>query len=177
MSKIILDISQDRKKPQPMLKQAVPFRGMEESLPSFEQWRSKRDAVMVPDRGFVKQLKKLNPDYEVFWDWGSHKWEIWKVDKDGNGSHITTIQTKDRTYRELGADVLLRLQAGDTTRFTPKELYAYFEEMDNQILRRQRKDLQNKIEAIAKETFSWAQGIEMVQVPREYKIRRAVAND
>jgi uncharacterized protein YcaQ len=128
---------------------------------------------MVPDRGFVKQLKKLNKDYEVFWDWGAEKWEIWKV-KDGVANHITTIQTKDRTYRELGADVLLRLQAGDTTKFTKQELYDYFDEMDNQIQRRQRRDLKNHIEAVAKETFSWAQGIEMVQVPRSYKIGRAI---
>jgi len=128
---------------------------------------------MVPDRGFVKQLKKLNPHYEVLWDWGSEKGEIWKI-KEGLEAHITTIQTRDKGYRDLGADVLLKLQAGDTTRFTAKELYAYFEEMDNQVQRRKRKDLMNKIEAIAMDSFSYAQGIMQVQVPRKFKIGRVI---
>lgn len=176
MSKIILDASQDPKKLQPKLRQAVPFRGMEESLPSFEQWRAKNDAVMVPDRGFVKQLKKLKESYEVVWDWGAEKWEIWDFPKDKSGVHVATIQTKDKNYRELGADVLLKLQAGDTTRFTKQQLYDYFDEMDNQVIRRKRRELMNKIEAVARETFSFARGVLQIQVPREHKIVRAIGN-
>ena len=131
---------------------------------------------MVPDRGFVKQLKKLNPDYEVVWDWGSEKWEIWRFEKDKPGVHIATVQTKDRKYKELSADVLLKLQAGDTTRFTKKELYNYFDEMDNQIQRRKRREIMNKVEAIAKETFSFAQGILQVQVPKKLKLIRSIGN-
>ncbi len=146
---------------------------MEESSPSFKDWRVKNDAVMVPDRGFVKQLKKLDPDYEVFWDWGVEKWEIWKVSGE-MASHVATIQTKDRSYRELGADVLLRLQAGDTTRFTRQELFDYFDEMDNQIQRRKRRDLLNKLEAIAKDTYNMTHGILQIQVPQRYKIGRVI---
>ena len=65
--------------------------------PSFRDWRQK-NPVMIPDRGFTKQLKKLNKDYEVVWDWGSEKWEIWCFPKDQEPYHITTIQTKNKTY-------------------------------------------------------------------------------
>lgn len=146
------------------------------NLPSFKEWRRKNDAVMVPDRGFVKQLKKLDPDYEVLWDWGMEKWEIWCMRKDSPGHHVATVQTTDRSYRELGADVLLKLQAGDTTKFSVKELCDYFDELDNQVLRRQEQDLKNKVDSIVSETFNFARGVLQVQVPQKLKIGRAVAN-
>ena len=149
---------------------------MEESLPSFRQWRAKNDAVMVPDLGFVKQLKKLNDDYEVVWDWGAEKWEIWSFPRDKEAFHVATVQTTGRSYRELGADVLLRLQAGDMSKFSAKELCDYLDELDDQNLRRKRKDLKNKIEAITKDTFNYVRNVLQVQVPREAKIGRVVAN-
>lgn len=133
-----------------------------------------RSAEMVPDKGFVRQLKRLRPTYEVVWDGISKKWQIWDFPKeDGKEPFcVTVVQTTGKTYRELGADVLLRLQEGDTTRFTVNELVAYFDELDRQVQRRKRRDFLNKVEAIAKDTFSYAQGILSVQVPNTLKIAR-----
>jgi len=146
------------------------------NLPSFKEYRSKNDVLMVPDKGFTKQLKTLNPDYDVVWDWAGEKWEIWCFRKDAEAYHVATVQTKDRTYRELGADVLLKLQAGDTTRFSLKELVDYFDEMDRQVIRRQEQDLKNTIESIVKETFNYTRGVLQVQVPQEIRVRRAIGN-
>ena len=38
---------------------------------------------MVPDRGFKKQLKAIDKELDVVWDWGSEKWEIWKFPEFG----------------------------------------------------------------------------------------------
>lgn len=131
---------------------------------------------MVPDKGFLKQLHALDEELEVVWDWGSEKWEIWRFPKDGRKPfHCLTVQTKDRTYRELGADILVKLQLGDPWRYTLKELTAYWDEMDNQILRRKRKALSDRVKHIALETFNYI-NIPMFQVPENIKVRRAIAN-
>lgn len=143
--------------------------------PSFRQWRKKHDPVMRPDKGFTKQLKCLDPEYDVVWDWGANKWEIWKFPKNKPEYHVLTVETKDKTYRQLGTDIILKLQEGAVwNRFTLNELTAYFDEMDNQVRRRQAKDFVNKIEAITKETFNYQMGIQQIQVPRKYKIRREI---
>lgn len=141
---------------------------------------------MVPDRGFVVQLKQLDPELEVVWDWGSEKWDIWRFPKDKGKDphHVLTVQTKDKSYRELGTDILLKLQAADTSRFTLNQLINYFDELDNQTRRRKERDLMNKIEAMSKEvwdfhyrpmagtTVGWVPI--RVQVPKEYKVRRII---
>lgn len=127
------------------------------------------DAVMVPDKGFTKQLKMLDPDYEVVWDWGSSKWEIWKFPKDlSEPYHIMTIETKDKSYRELGADILLKMQESIWFRdnFTGDQLADYFEEMERQAQRRKMKAFRDRIDSVARDTFNWAQGILQVQVPK-----------
>jgi len=127
---------------------------------------------MVPDRGFTKQLKKLNPDYEVVWDDAIHRWEIWRVTKDGRPPvHVTTFQTKGRKYREVGQDVLLRLQMFDN--FTTKQLIDYFEEMDRQIARKKAKAFRDKIDAIARETFINIH-CKIIDVPAKIAARRAI---
>ena len=140
------------------------------SLPSFNDYRVKNDAVMVPDRGFVKQLKKLDPEFEVMWDWGSEKWEIWRYPRDGKEPcHILTVQTKVRSYRELGADVLLKLQETSWERFSAKQLADYLDELDNQVKRRKEKAFREKLKDIAWETFINIH-CKIIQVPRKYKI-------
>lgn len=130
---------------------------------------------MVPDRGFRKQLHTLDPELEVVWDWGWKKWEIWRFPKDGTEPFCCmVVQTKGRTYRELGADVLLQLQAGDPIRFTKQQLYAYFEELDRQVARRKAQEFINRIEAITLDTFNYARGVLQVQVPRKYRIINAI---
>jgi len=134
------------------------------------------DASMAPDKGFVKQLKKLDKEFEVIWDWGNTKWEIWRFPSNGKKPfHCATVQTQGRDYRELGADVLLKLQQGDPLRFTLNEMVAYWDEMDNQILRRKKKDLTDKIEAFCLD--SWRNvHCKMIQVPASLKVRRAICD-
>jgi len=126
------------------------------------------DACMVPDRGFVKQLKALDKNFEVIWDWGSKKWEIWRCIPGQEPMHQITVQTNERSYRELGADVLLKLQAGDPARFTRNELLNYFDELDEQDRRRKRKALRDKIHAMVGDTFDYARGVLKIQVPKSY---------
>lgn len=144
--------------------------------PTFTDYRKQNHVGMVPDKGFTKQLKTLNKDFEVVWDWGSEKWEIWNFEKGRIPYHVTTIQTQGRSYRELGADILLKLQEGDTTRFTLNELVSYFDEMDDQIERKKRKTFTSRIEAITKETFDYVRGVLKIQVPRKFKVQRVIAN-
>ena len=148
------------------------------SVPTFKEYRRENDAVMVPDKGFDKQLKALDPELRAVWDWGSTRWEIWRFPTDGkSASHVITVETTGKDYRELGTDTLLKLQEADPWRFpSNRALINYFEEMDNQIQRRKEKDFKNKIESIAKETFNYAQGIMQVQVPRKLKVERSIEN-
>jgi len=169
-------------------------------FPSFRERRVQNDALMVPDKGFTKQLHALDRELEVVWDWGASKWEIWRFPEDGREPfHMMTVQTKDRSYRELGADILVRLQKADPTRYTLNELIAYFDELDNQVERKKRQDLENAIAGITSNVQSYARGVLQVQVPKwftesavpiqakpyenlyidipkEHKVRRAMAN-
>lgn len=131
---------------------------------------------MYPDRGFTKQLHALDPELEVVWDWGTSKWEIWRFPKDGSESHhVLTVQTKDRTYRELGTDILLQLRHGAwLARLPLNNLVNYFDEMDNQEQRRKEKALYDKIHDITMETMDYQRGVIKIQVPREMKIRRVI---
>jgi hypothetical protein len=146
------------------------------SGPAGREWKHfGGDAAMVPDRGFTKQLKALDPELEVVWDWGRSRWEIWRVPRDGKDPfYMITVETENKEYRELGADVLLKLQQSDPTRYSLNELVAYFDEMDKQAARRRSKLLKDKIEAVALDTFSYAQGIMQVQVPKTFSIERMV---
>jgi hypothetical protein len=143
-----------------------------------KEWKRLNDVSMVPDRGFTRQLKTLDPEYEVVWDCCSCKWEIWKVPKKSvkEPYHVLTVQTDKKSYKELSQDVLLKLTQYSWDKFTAKELAAYFDVMDDQIQRRREKDFKNKIEAMAKETFSYALGIKQVQVPKKFKLERVMKN-
>ena len=167
--------------------------------PSFRDYRVQNDAVMVPDKGFTKQLHALDPELDVVWDWGASKWEIWRFPENGmEPFHCLTVQTKGRQYRELGADLLVQLAAGDPGRYTLNELVAYFDEMDSQIRRRKARDFTNKIESITMDTQKYQRGVLQIQVPKvfadiaitidakpdipildvpkEERVRRAIAN-
>ena len=179
MGKIITNLS---KMPELTRPQVSLSRKKIGKYPSSSEWRH-RNPVQIPDKGFTKQLKKLNKDYEVLWDWGSEKWEIWKFPDLGKPSHVTTIQTKNRTYRELGADILLNLQQFSFERYTAEELSNYLVELENQESRRKAKDFKNKIEAIAKDTFNFSRGVlqisvpDKIEVPASQIIGRIVANE
>lgn len=110
------------------------------------------------------------------WDWGSSKWEIWRFPENGEAHHVLTVQTSDKSYRELGTDILLRLQQIDTTRYTTKELVRYFDELDNQLQRRKRKELMDMIGDITIETQQYARGVLQIQVPNSLKVRRVICH-
>jgi len=133
---------------------------------------------MVPDQGFTKQLKTLDKELKVVWDWGSEKWEIWRFPKEEwkKPFHCMTVQTKDKTYRQLGADILTKLQAADPWRYTLKELIAYWDELDNQALRRKKKKLEDRISSITKDALNYMRGVLQIQVPQEVKMRRAITD-
>jgi len=131
--------------------------------------------IITPDRGFTKQLHILDEELEVAWDWGSSKWEIWRFPKDGSEAfHIMTVQTKDREYRELGADVLLKLQQGDPARFTGNQFVEYFEEMDRQQRRRKEQEFRDLITDMALDSFINLH-CKIIQVPQKYAVAGAVA--
>lgn len=143
--------------------------------PSFRDYRTSHSAVMTPDRGFVKQLKMLNSEFEVLWDWGSENWEIWGVSKGKEPYHVLTVKGKGRTYRELGTDILLSLRKGIYWQgLSAKQICDYLDEMDNQERRRKAKDFKNKIESITKETFDYVRGVVKIQVPRKFSLERVV---
>lgn len=141
--------------------------------PNQMEWRhfgNLGQGVMIPDAGFTKQLHCLDKEYEVAWDWGSEKWEIWKFPRNGDDAYcVQVVQTKDKSYKELGADVLLKLQAGRLERFEPGQLVKYFEEMDKQVRRRKEKEFREKIKDIALDSFYNIHCMK-IQVPKEYAI-------
>jgi len=148
------------------------------AFPTFVEFRefgNLRRGFMVPDRGFTKQLHILDPELEIAWDWGTSKWEIWRFPRNGDVPfHIMTVQTKDRTYRELGADVLLKLQAGDPIRFTKKQLIDYLDEIDRQDRRRKAEEFKTKLMDLALDSFINIH-CKIIQVPKEYSVGRTVS--
>lgn len=174
--KICLDLSlQKAKKIREMnLKEDPSNKVLKHLMPTqmeYKDWGN----LMIPDKGFTKQLHILDPELQVAWDWGSSKWEIWRFPKDGSEAfHVMTVQTKDRTYRELGADMLLKLQHGDPARFSAGQFVKYFEEMDNQIRRRKMEDFKQKIRDIAMDSFINLH-CKIIQVPQQYAVGRAVS--
>jgi len=161
----------------------------------FKEYRKTNDAVMVADIGFKRQLQSLDPELDIVWN-GS-KWEIWRFPGQGKkvkkiaskrAVHVMTVQTEGRNFRELGADILLRLRAGDTQRFSTKELCDYFDKMDDNIERAKRKKLEGWFESRRKEVAWFTRGFR-VAVPKrfagghvlkgpskELKVRRALGN-
>lgn len=145
-------------------------------ITSHKDYRATQDGVYVADIGFKKQLWAIDPELDVVWDWGAHRWEIWKFPGQGKkikkrmnqqAHHVLTVQTQNRTFRELGADILLKLQQWDPNRIGYKEIFNYFDQMDANIRRAKAKALDAKIGSIAKEV-DWLFKGTRVQVPKCY---------
>lgn len=144
-------------------------------LPKFHDYRATNDAVMVADVGFKKQLWALDPELDVVWDWASEKWEIWrfpgqakakvKNPADSRAHYVMKIETQGKSFRELGADILLKLQAGDTHKFDLKKLLAYWDQMDSNIARAKEREMHAKFQAIGLEVGWFFKGLR-VQVPK-----------
>lgn len=146
-------------------------------MTNFADYRVTNDGVMVADIGFKKQLWALDPELDVVWDWAAKKWEIWKFPKQGKkiqklvndeAYHVMTIQTQKRSFRELGADILLKIQQFDPKKVGYKELVSYFDQMDSNLKRAKEKALAAKIEAISKEV-DWLFAGVRVQVPKRFE--------
>lgn len=139
---------------------------------SFKERHRKNDAAMVPDVGFTKQLKALDPELEVMWDWIGERWAIWCFPKAEQKEpyHVMTVQTKGRSYQELGQQVLLRLTEIESERYEAGKVLAYLEEHNRQVQRRKAKEFSEKIRAITNETYNFARGVLQVQVPRSTAI-------
>lgn len=157
-------------------KEDSSFKAVASKAPNYVEYKEFfAQGIMVPDKGFTKQLHALDPELEVAWDWGSSKLEIWRFPKDGTPAfHVMTVQTKDRTYRELGADVLLVLQKGDPARFSKGELIRYLEELDNQERRRRTETFKAKLRDIALDSFINIH-CKIIQVPKKISVGRAVS--
>jgi hypothetical protein len=143
---------------------------------SFREQHHINDAGMVPDRGFTKQLKALDPELEVVWNWLTSRWAIWCFPKEDKREpyHVMTVETKNKTYRELGQDVLIHLMQLNKERYDTKAVLAYLDEHNRQVQRRKMQDFRNKIEAIAKDTFNFANNVLQVQVPRSHLIEEVL---
>ena len=142
-------------------------------------WRRTNDGVSVADIGFKKQLRVLDPELDVVWDSGSGKWEIWrfpgqkqiKKKMDHRALHMMTVQTKDRSFRQLGADIIIQLQASDPRRYSLDELVNYFDAMDDNLQRAKAKALTNRIDSITSENLDYIRDVTKRQVPLSYSIK------
>ena len=153
------------------------------SLPLSSERCSTSDSVMVADIGFKKQLWALDPELDVVWNWAIGKWQIWRFPGqagkkrkrwDDKAACMLTVETQQRTFRELGADVLLQLQKGDPRRYSLKQLVDYFDQMDENIRRAKEKRLRDLIGDITWENYDWMRGVLKIQVPKTYKVQRAI---
>jgi len=142
----------------------------------FNSFRTTNDGAMIADVGFKKQLQALDKELDVVWDNVANKWEIWKFNGQGDkvkkrldsrARHVMTVQTQDRTFREVGADILLNLQKNDTSKYSLKEIMGYFDQMDENLQRANRKRLDDKLSDCSKE-LSWHTRGQRFQIPRRF---------
>ena len=145
------------------------------ALASKKDRKVKNHVAMIPDQGFTKQLKLIDQDLEVLWDMGTDRWEIWCFPAFGEPYHVTTVQTKDRTYKQLSADVLMSLKWSYD--LGPKKILAYLEEQEAQEARRKAKERKDKIDSITREFVDNFRGVIKIQVPRSLRISRGVRED
>jgi hypothetical protein len=163
----------------------------------FRDYRTTNDGVMVADVGFKRQLRILDKELDVVWN-GS-KWEIWrfpgqkgKVKKisDPRAIHVMTVQTQKRTFRDLGADILLKLRAGDLHKYSTKQIMDYLDAIDDNIQRAKRKDFEGWFDDRKAEVAWYTRGLR-VSIPKRFmqgsyvlkgpkksiKVRRVLANE
>jgi hypothetical protein len=146
---------------------------------------------MIASLGFKKQLWTLDKSFDVVWNELGKKWEIWKFPGqeekkkkvwNDQAFHVMTVQTKDKDYRQLGADIFLSLQKGDTRKFSAKQLAAYFDAIDRNVMRAKEKKLIDEIHARNKD-WAWYATAVRQPVPKEYifetpntlRVQRAIA--
>jgi len=122
---------------------------------------------MTPDKGFRRQLKTLDKELDVVWDWGCEKWEIWKIPKNGPAYMVSRVQTQGKDYRELGQDVLINLQMH--LQIGPEKILDYLEEHNNQLRRRRQAAFKAKVLAMAQD--AWGPLFTLTsQVPKDWYV-------
>lgn len=174
MGKIVTDLSLKKAKLSALANKRE-LKSREEGFPGNDFVRAKTlTPLRAPDKGFVKQLKAIDKDLEVVWDTVSTKWEIWKFpDNGGEPYHVTTVQTKDRNYKELSAETLVNLRMSYS--MTTQQIFDYMDEVNEQILRRKREEIITYIKDVAWESFINIH-CKVIQVPRELKIAEVAKN-
>lgn len=146
---------------------------------------------MVASLGFKKQLWALDKCLDVVWNFIIEKWEVWKFPGqeekkvklwNDQAFHVTTIQTKKKEFRDLGADILLKLQAGDTRKFSLEQLVQYFNQMEKNLVREKNKRLYENIHArnldLAHYSLTISQPVPkeyLFQTPNSLSVQRAIA--
>ena len=145
---------------------------------SLKDWKRFNDAYVVPDRGFVKQLKLLDKDLEVVWDCTSCNWEIWSFPPLGEPYLVMTVGTRGKDYKELSSEVLLQMQKNIffSQNLTAKQICDYLDEADNQLKRRKEEEFRKKLMDKVLDTFDYARGVMKIQVPRALKLEGMVRN-
>jgi len=131
---------------------------------------------MIADMGFKKQLWSLDPALDIVWNHIDNLWEIWrfpgqeKVSKKKwtpRAHHVMTIKLKGKKFRDLGADILLKLQMGDTQKFGLKQIMDFFEQQEMNEQRAKEKNLLNLIHDRNVDFANYV-GRLTKQVPKEY---------
>lgn len=143
---------------------------------SLKPWKRQNDASMIPDRGFVKQLKMLKSSFEVVWDCSGCFWEIWDFPEGAEAYCITRVKSAGKSYKQLSADVLLQIQESifRQENMTMKQICDYLDEADAQVRRRKMDDFRAKIKDVAWDTFLNIH-CKMIQVPRKFAVERMVS--
>jgi len=150
---------------------------VEKNNRSLKPWKRTNDASIVPDRGFVKQLKKLKDTFEPVWDCVGCFWEIWDFPKDGSDPYcVTRVSAIGKSYKELSADVLLGLKQSVfmQNNMTAKQICDYLDEADAQERRRKELDFRQRMKDIAWDSFINIH-CKFIQVPQKYAIERMVS--
>jgi hypothetical protein len=142
--------------------------------PDFDEQRQVNAATHVADLGFRQQLWALDKELDVVWNQYKCIWEIWKFPGqakkvfkriDDQAKFVMAVQTKNKTFRELGADVLIKLQEYSFERYSVEQLCQYFDKQDAHIKAIKRKDFENKIEAITHDSIDYMRGTLKTTVP------------
>ncbi len=147
---------------------------------SFDEQRQVNSASHVADIGFRRQLWCLDKELDVVWNQYKRIWEIWKFpgqDKkllkriDDQAKFVMAVQTKRKTFRELGADILIKLQEYSFERYTVEQLCQYFDKQDEHLKAIKRKDFENKIEAITRDSIDYMRGVTKLTVPTKIEAK------
>lgn len=127
---------------------------------------------MIPDMGFVRQLKALRKTLDVVWNARTECWEVWDT-PDGDVPYmVVSVVGKDKTYKELSAELLLSLQYSIS--FTPTEMLNYLEALENEERIRREKKIHDTISSISKDIKKFVHNVPLISVPLSFRLGRVI---